>query len=365
MKKLHILHTESSCGWGGQEIRILTESEGMMAKGHQVTIACPAESNIYRAAQQRGIPVFSLPIQRKNFKGLRAISSFLSKHKFDVINTHSSTDSWLVSLTLMWRRHRPGIVRTRHLSTTVHNNLASRWLYLKGNDFLVTTGEKLRQTLHRDNGIPLGKMRSVPTGIDAHRFTPCDDKVAAKTRINLPADKTIVGILATIRTWKGHEYLLHALDELKRHDYHLLIVGDGPNRANVESCIDDLQLRSQVTLVGNQDDVVPYLQAMDLFCLPSYGNEGVPQGIMQAMLCRLPIISTDVGSILEVLHPHKNGFCVPTKNSKELAEALKYLLEGSVLREQFAEYSYHHALAHCTLDKMVDEMEEIFIQVAR
>ncbi|WP_141238835.1 glycosyltransferase family 4 protein, partial [Vibrio metoecus] len=263
MKKLHILHTESSCGWGGQEIRILTESEGMMAKGHQVTIACPAESNIYSAAQQRGIPVFSLPIQRKNLKGLRAISSFLSKHKFDVINTHSSTDSWLVSLTLMWRRHRPGIVRTRHLSTTVHNNLASRWLYLKGNDFLVTTGEKLRQTLHRDNGIPLGKMRSVPTGIDAHRFTPCDDKVAAKTRINLPADKTIVGILATIRTWKGHEYLLHALDELKRHDYHLLIVGDGPNRANVESCIDDLQLRSQVTLVGNQDDVVPYLQAMD------------------------------------------------------------------------------------------------------
>jgi glycosyltransferase involved in cell wall biosynthesis len=364
-KSLNILHTESSCGWGGQEIRTLTESAGIMARGHQVTLACPQDSNIYQAAKARGINVVSLPINKKNFTGLCAMSKFLSSNSFDVVNTHSSTDSWLVSLSLMWKRKRPGIVRTRHLSTTVHNNFASLWLYRKGNDFLVTTGEKLRQTLHTNNGISLEKMRSVPTGIDDSRFVPCNDKLSAKEKLCLPTNKTIVGILATIRSWKGHEYLVEALSSLKRDDYHLLIVGDGPHRAHIEEKIDTLQLRHQVTLVGNQEDVVPYLQAMDIFCLPSYGNEGVPQGIMQAMFCQLPIISTNVGSILEVLHHEKNGFCVPTKNTTELAKSIETLVDAPELRAEFASFSYQFAKENCTLNKMIDAMEQIFISVSR
>ncbi|WP_260260096.1 glycosyltransferase family 4 protein [Vibrio intestinalis] len=364
-KSLKILHTESSCGWGGQEIRTLTESQGMIARGHSVVIACPSDSNIYREAKLRGIETVSLPINRKNLTGLLAMNKFLKQNKFDVVNTHSSTDSWLVSLSLAFKSKRPGIVRTRHLSTTVHNKAATLWLYKKGNDFLVTTGEKLRETLHRDNGISLDKMQSIPTGIDEQRFVPTEDKLAAKQNLNLPTDKKIVGILATIRTWKGHEYLVEALSSLQRDDYHLLVVGDGPNRANVESKIAALNMNNKVTLVGNQDDVVPYLQSMDLFCLPSYGNEGVPQGIMQAMLCKQPIISTDVGSISEVLHHEKNGLRVNTKDSQDLAKAIGILLDDDSLRAQFAEQSYAIASENCTMTKMVDEMESIFQRVRR
>lgn len=358
---MKILHTESSCGWGGQEIRTLTESEGMMQRGHQVTIACPEHSKIYEAALKRGIPAVALPIQKKKLSSLWAMHQYLSAHHFDVVNTHSSTDSWLVSLCLAWKKHRPRIVRTRHLSTAVHNNRSTLWLYNKGNDFIVTTGEQLRQTLHSHNGIPLEKMKSIPTGIDQSRFVPADNKNEIRQALGLPVDKTIIGILATLRSWKGHEYLINAFAQLSRDDIHLLIVGDGPQFENVQQQVSGLGIADKVTMSGNQDNVVPWLQSMDIFCLPSYGNEGVPQGIMQAMLCRLPIISTDVGSILEVLHPGENGLLVKTRDVDTVREALETLVNDSEKREKFAEFSAEYAQVNCTKVKMVDEMEQVFL----
>lgn len=357
---MKILHTESSCGWGGQEIRTLTESEGMMERGHEVTIACPAHAKIYEAALKRGIPAVALPIQKKKLSSLWAMHQYLSANHFDVINTHSSTDSWLVSLCLAWKKHRPRIVRTRHLSTAVHNNRGTLWLYNKGNDFIVTTGEQLRQTLHSHNGIALEKMKSIPTGIDQSRFVPADNKNEIRQKLGLPLDKTIIGILATLRSWKGHEYLINAFAQLSRDDIHLLIVGDGPQFENVQRQVSELGISDRVTMPGNQENVVPWLQSMDIFCLPSYGNEGVPQGIMQAMLCRLPIISTDVGSILEVLHPGENGLLVKTKDVDSIRESLEILVNDSEKREQFARYSLDYALANCTKNKMVHDMELVF-----
>ena len=357
---MKILHTESSCGWGGQEVRTLTESEGMIARGHQVTIACPETSNIYKEASKRGIPTVFLPIEKKRLSSLRAMQRFLASNQFDVINTHSSTDSWLVSLCLAFKKRRPGIVRTRHLSTTVHNNRSTLWLYRKGNDFIATTGEKLRQTLHDDNGIPLEKMKSVPTGIDEQKFKPAKDKVSVKKTLGIPTDKIIIGILATLRDWKGHEYLLEALSTITTNNYHLLMIGDGPYRPSIEKKIADLSLRDKVTMTGNQDNVVPWLQTLDIFALPSYGNEGVPQSIMQAMLCEQPIISTDVGSILEVLKHEQNGYCVKSRDSKSLAKAIEMLLVDEHKRQKFGAFSRQYALKNCTHAQMIDDMEAIF-----
>ncbi len=357
---MKILHTESSCGWGGQEIRTLTESEGMIAKGHQITIACPSHSKIYQAALDRGINVVDLPIQKKKLSSLLAMKKFLAANDYDVINTHSSTDSWLVSLCIAWKKNRPRIVRTRHLSTKVHNNTATMWLYKKGNDFIVTTGEKLRQALYDVNGVPLNKMKSVPTGIDENKFIPASDKLLTKQSLGIPADKTVIGILATIRSWKGHQYLLEAFARLGRNDIHLLIVGDGPGYRQVKDQATALGISEQISMPGNQENVVPWLQAMDIFCLPSYGNEGVPQGIMQAMFCGLPIISTDVGSILEVLHPNQNGIQIRTKNSNDIEHALLELLDKPELRKTYGNFSLNHARKHCTMTKMISDMEAVF-----
>ena len=80
--------------------------------------------------------------------------SWLRTHPVDVINTHSSTDSWLAALACATLPRAPAIVRTRHVSTTVRNNLLTRWLYRSATRHIVTTGENLRVQLIRDNGFP-------------------------------------------------------------------------------------------------------------------------------------------------------------------------------------------------------------------
>ena len=122
---MKILHTEASCGWGGQEIRILTEARGLIGRGHQVELVCPAEAQIFTAAPDYGLPVHALPIGRKNLRGLFTLHGFLRQRRFDVVNTHSSTDSWLAALACRTFADAPPMVRTRHLSTPAP--ATSRW----------------------------------------------------------------------------------------------------------------------------------------------------------------------------------------------------------------------------------------------
>ncbi|MDH5264086.1 MAG: glycosyltransferase family 4 protein, partial [Betaproteobacteria bacterium] len=125
---LRILHTESSLGWGGQEIRVLTEARGVARRGHAVTLAAPGESRILAAAAGYGVEAVAIPIARKSIGGLFAMTGLLRNRRFDLVNTHSSTDSWLAAVATRLLRGAPPIVRTRHISAPVPRNLATRWL---------------------------------------------------------------------------------------------------------------------------------------------------------------------------------------------------------------------------------------------
>ncbi|WYW99119.1 glycosyltransferase family 4 protein [Proteus vulgaris] len=361
---LSILHTESSCGWGGQEIRILTESQGMIRRGHQVALVCCPTSKIAKAAPDYGIEVFTLPIEKKRVSALKALRQWLKlhHHQFDVINTHSSTDAWLVAASCATLSHTPPIVRTRHVSTDVSRSLPTRWLYLSSSTHIVTTGEKLRQTLHQHNKFPLEKMTSVPTGIDLQRFFS-QDKQHARAKIGIP-NKPTLGIVATMRVWKGHKYLVEAWKSLHQQfpDWQLIFVGDGPQRKNLEPMVKNAGLAQSIFFLGNRNDVPDCLNAMDLFALPSFGNEGVPQGIMQAMACGLPIVSTTVGAISEAVIDGKTGFTLVPQEQEALTSHLAKLMGLEQLREQMGKAALEHAVSRFGLDNMLDKMERIFIQ---
>lgn len=360
---LSILHTESSCGWGGQEIRILTESQGMMQRGHHVTLVCCPNSKIAKAAPDYGIEVVTLPIEKKRRSALMALRNWLKVHRqqFDVINTHSSTDAWLVALSCASLRHSPAVVRTRHVSTDVSRSLPTRWLYLSSSAHIVTTGEKLRQTLHQYNRFPLSQMTSVPTGIDLEKFSP-QNKQQAREKIGVP-NKPTLGIVATMRVWKGHKYLIEAWKTLHLQfpNWQLLLVGDGPQRKNLQPMVKLAGLEESVFFLGNRNDVPDCLNAMDLFALPSFGNEGVPQGIMQAMACGLPVVSTTVGAISEAVIDGKTGFTLAPQVQETLINYLAKLMASDELRQQMGQASLAHAKAQFGLDNMLDKMEKIFI----
>lgn len=363
---MKIIHTESSCAWGGQEIRVLSEMAGMQRRGHDMLLLCPAEARIYAEAQARGVPVEALPIGRKRLGGALALRRRLrgpnANPNADLVVTHSSTDSWLAALaTRLWRT-APRIVRVRHISAPVHQNAATRWLYATAAAHIVTTGERLRTELMRDLDLPATQVTSVPTGIDLERYAP-RARAAARRQLGLAEDGLIVGIIATLRSWKGHRYLLEAFAQLGAVDTRLLVVGDGPGRDNLRRQAAELGIAERMLMPGNQTDVAPWLAALDVFVLPSYANEGVPQAIMQAQACGLPVISTPVGSIPEIVADGVTGLLVPPRDVPALQAALARLLDDAALRRQLGDAALAQAQERFADSRMLDRMETIFRQV--
>lgn len=357
--KLRIVHTEASRGWGGQEIRILTEAEGMIRRGHEVTLLCPREAQIFEEALLRDVPAVALPIGRKNIAGLRALTRWLRANPVDVLNMHSSTDSWLAALAALALANPPPLVRTRHISAPIPRNWPTRWLYTRATARIVTTGEALRQELITHNHFLAERIISIPTGIDTGYFVP-GNQAAARAQLGLAPEGMIIGIVATLRSWKGHRYLLEAFAGLEDGNARLLIVGDGPMRETLAGHVDALNLRERAIMPGNQRDVLPWLQAMDIFALPSYANEGVPQAILQAMACGLPVISTTVGGIAEAVQDGITGMLIDPHSAEKLRAALQTLSRDKPLRQRYGAAAANHARAHFGRDRMLDAMEALF-----
>jgi len=356
---MNILHTEASCGWGGQEIRILEEARGLIECGHEVRVVCPHESRILEEGPKRGVPTHALPIGRKKLKGLFALRSWLKQNPPDVINTHSSTDSWLAALACKTLRIPPPIVRTRHISSPIPNNWASRWLYTQAVRHVVTTGEALRQQVIEQTGADPDRVTSVPTGIDPERFKP-GDKREARVKLGLNPDSNYIGIIATLRSWKGHLYLLEAFAGLNLPGWMLLIVGDGPMRGVIEEKVTELSLDGRVELAGQRDNPEKWLQALDIFALPSYANEGVPQALLQAMFTGLPIVTTSVGAILDAATDGETALIVEPKNHSALAAALNQLASNKEIGIRLGTAACQQSRQHFSKDVMLDRMEFAF-----
>ena len=334
----------------------------MSTRGHSVTLIAPREARIHDAALEQGLSVVAMPIRRKGLAGALCLRRWLKAHPADVINTHSSTDSWLAALACTMLTGAPPIVRTRHTSATIPNNLPTRWLYRNATRHIVTTGESLRLQLLRDNGLAPERITSIPTGVDAKRFVPGERK-GARRATGLPLEPRLIGIVATLRSWKGHRYLLEALSKLPG-DVGLVIVGDGPQRQNIESRIRELGISGRVWLAGNQRDVLPWLQALDVFALPSYANEGVPQALAQAMLCGLPCVTTAAGGIGEVAWDLETALIVRKEDAAELKRALERLLGDRGLCARLGTAAREHCVAHCSVQAMLDQMEKVFRDAA-
>ncbi len=355
---LRILHTESSLGWGGQEIRILSESRGLIERGHYIVLLTPPEARIHAEAKKWGVPAVALPIAKKRLAGLSALQSWFKAHPADVVSCHSSTDSWLAALALL-RLGRPmPLVRTRHISAPVPQNMLSRWLYTRATARIVTAGESLRKELIERNGFPAERIESVPTGIDGERFRP-GERDAARKQTGLPLEQTLVGIVATLRSWKGHRFLVEAVAGLPQ-DIGLVIVGDGPQRAALELLVDQQNIRGRTWFAGNQADVVPWLQSLDVFALPSYANEGVPQALLQAMLVGLPCVTTDAGSIGEIAKPEDTALVVAKEDVPALRSALQRLIDDRSLARRLGDAARKHCLKEYSYETMLDRMERIY-----
>jgi glycosyltransferase involved in cell wall biosynthesis len=351
---LTILHTESSMGWGGQEIRIMQESLGMTKRGHRIIIAAPKKSIISKRAKDAGINTFPAHFQKRNPISVLKLLSLINRERPDIINTHSSSDSWITTIAARLSTSRPKIIRTRHLSTPISRSYLSRLLYDLLPDAVITTGEEIRQRMIYYNNFDASKIFSIPTGVDLKRFNPENVKSAFKVTNGFS-----IGMIGVLRSWKGHKFFIEAVPEILSQipDAVFYITGDGPQYENIRNLIQGLSLQNKVFMLGHREDIPEIIAAINVIVHPSYANEGVPQTILQAMAMGKPVIASDTGGIKEVVINRQTGFLIEPKNPDQLAEKIIDLYKNPELRMKLGKEGRKLVEKNYSVEKMLDKIE--------
>jgi glycosyltransferase involved in cell wall biosynthesis len=338
MKKLLITTDCFLPRWDGIA-RFINELLPFLTKEFEVTIACPEFPG--RMPEIPGVKIHRYPLLKIRFgdiyfawttkKGLLplveqsdiVLNQTLGTIGLSAIKAAKKLDTPLISYvhTIEWELAARAIKYGKFITETIIRMIAKN-AYNKC-DILVTSSAEMRDLLTL-NGIKTRK-EIVPLGVNPELFRPPQSKKEAKQKIGIQPDTLVVGFVGRIAREKDLGTLLKAFRRIQhKHNAKLLIVGTG---------IEDKKFKNpRIILAGQTDNVVPYLQAMDVFVLPSL-METSSLATMEAMSCGLPVIATPVGSIKEYVEDGVNGFFFPRKNIDVLAEKLHALLKSEAVRQ--------------------------------
>ncbi|NOY72579.1 MAG: glycosyltransferase family 4 protein [Gammaproteobacteria bacterium] len=366
MKKenVNILHTEWSQGWGGQEIRILSESIALKNKGYSLHIACQPDSPLFKQAAAAGIPAIPLRLR----KGLTFASVFntmriIKKFNINLVHTHSSVDAWKCGIAA--KLLGLPVVRSRHISTPVSTSPLTYFAYMKLANCVISSGKEIKRALVQRNKMNPEKIISIPAGVDITRFYPRAASKTLQQEFGITSSDYVVGIIAVLRGWKGHQYLIQAIKKLVDQglSIKLIIAGAGPQEKNIRTLIKAEKLDQHVILAGHRQDVPECISVMDVVVLPSVCSEATSQVLPQAMAMKKPVIATDVGGLPEVVIHKKTGLLIPPKDETAICNALSTFYNNTDLAKKMAEQGYEYCMKNFTFEQMVNSTEAVYIKL--
>lgn len=355
---MNILHLEASSGWGGQEIRILREAEGMRARGHTVVLAVAKGGELIARARESGFTVYEVHFRRPAWLiSLFQLLKIMRKHQIQIVNTHSSLDSWIGGIAA--RVGRRAIVRTRHLSTPIKPGWNSRVVYGKLADFVVTTCSSILPMISEESGNR--RCRSIATGVDPDQIRVRPDEIETfRKELGVAPDDFLVGTACFMRSWKGVDDLLKAADLLRNIPKLKWVIIGGGHADRHKKLAGELKLESFVQFTGHLDNPFPALASLDLFVLLSTAHEGVSQALLQAAYLGKPLLTTRTGGLGEVCIGQVTGMNVSPFAPQEVAKAVLAMKDNHLLREQFGKRAHQLVMHQFTMTHTLDQMEEVY-----
>jgi glycosyltransferase involved in cell wall biosynthesis len=188
-------------------------------------------------------------------------------------------------------------------------------------------------------GVKPGLIQTIPNSVDTDRFRPvnCHEKCKLRRKLSLPEKDRIVTFTGRLVSYKGLPLLLRVWSEVQAKHILVRLLLVGPGGLDIHNCEAELKayvsangLQESVHFTGSVDNVHEYLQASDLFVFPTE-NEAFGISLIEAMACGLPVVSTSVGGVKDILEHRKNGLVVETGNFQQLYEALDTLISDTML----------------------------------
>jgi glycosyltransferase involved in cell wall biosynthesis len=334
---MKILHIISSGGMYGAEAVILNMSRTLNESSHSSVLGVFSNSanpnlQLHGTATAQGIESHLISCTGQIDRTVpSSIRELADRTNADVVHAHGYKADIYCYFAL--RGSRVPLVSTCH--TWYDNDLtvslygaADRFI-LRNYAAIVAVSEDVKQRLLKA-GVRKEKIHIVRNGIDLRPF----DNAAPSLRNLSSQDAPIVGLIGRLATEKGVDIFLRAaarvLAELPATKF--VVIGEGPDREQLEILIDELQVRNNVFMLGRRDDMPGVYASLDIMVSASR-HEGLPMAILEGMASSRPVVATAVGAVPEVVVDGRTGVLVPSENVEALAAKIVALLNNRTQRE--------------------------------
>ncbi|HTR51243.1 MAG TPA: glycosyltransferase, partial [Kofleriaceae bacterium] len=344
-----------SFGVGGQERVALDLAIGQQQRGHRVTaisLAPPPDGAMLdefrehavaaeRVAKRDGLDVTLVPRLVRVLRARRA----------EVVHTHNPLP--LIYAAPAARLAGAAAIHTKHgVNPGSRGHRALRRAAAQLVHAFVAVSDTTAEQARAQRDAPVARMHTIANGIRLDRYRPDPDaRAAARVELGL-ADAWVVGTVGRLDEHKNQALLVRAMAPHLSERVRLVIVGDGPSRADVEAAVAALPDPGRVVLTGRRMDVPRLVPAFDVFALSSR-TEGLPLVVPEAMAVGLPIVATAVGGLPGVVDDGETGLVVPV-DAAALSAALGRLVSDPDLARAMGRRARAVALARYSADRMVD-----------
>lgn len=367
MKKTYkILHIIGGGEVGGAEQHVLSLIKGVDPMRFDLQLICLTQGPFSDLAIKNNIPTQTFPMRFPlDLTPLPPLVRWIRQHEIDLVHTHGSRANLLGRLGAKWL----GIPAL----TTVHSSLAhdylSPWsarialgldrLTLPLTSGIITVSEYLAKEVALRGGRNLETIYNGQAPISFDNLS--SSRQQFRKQWGIPAEALVLGTIGRLHPTKGHIHLIKTGIELrlKFPNLHLLFIGDGPLRPNLE--IELKRSSLPYTMTGYLPLAYHALPAMDLFVLPSV-SEGMGLVLLEAMQAGVPIVASAVGGIPEVIRAGKDGLLFPPGDITEFTKACSSILENPTLANALV-YSGQKRWPLFSIGSMVRETEQVYARL--
>ena len=227
-------------------------------------------------------------------------------------------------------------------------------------DVFIAISHEIEHELAEIN-VPPERRVFIPNGVDTQRFAPLplEGKRALRARLGLPLEAPLVLVAGRLAPEKRVGQLIELWPVVRQSHptTQLIILGSGEEEAALKRAAG-----AGIQFVGYQDDVAPYLQAADVFVLPST-SEGLSNALLEALAAGLPVIATSVGGAPDVIEHNVHGCLVPPDQPPALQAAMIHLLHDAEGRARLGQRGRERMLHDYTLPVIAGRLRELYGQL--
>ncbi|PPK46398.1 glycosyltransferase [Clostridium algidicarnis] len=365
MEKLKVMHVVTTDKLSGAE-KVVLDIESNLDKERFLPFALCKGGDLKDLYENAGIKTYVADLSSLNPREIKKLKAYLKESSIDILHAHD------VKASIAAR------IASKGLNIPVISHMHSSYPWLEGMSPLkyidafyrgsyklsIACSDMVKEHyLKYNKKISKDKIKVLNNSFNFNELKGKSiiPKEEMRHKLNIKNDTYVFGFLGRLLDIKGVDLLINSFNEISKKipESMLVIVGDGSERERLEAMVKDYGLEKKVLFEGYQKDVYSYLNMFDTFILPSK-LEGLPMAVLEAMAMKIPVISTPVAGVKNLIKDNYNGIILKTRDEKSLYEAMTKMYYLKDERNIMVENAYKYLFENYNIDIYMNNLQNIY-----